>query len=220
MVESNAKKFWTSNDAVKNYPTSLKLKSGETWEPGVHQRQEIGNKMRELGWIPTKGPILDLGAGNCTKYILGDELAGNDRTWAVDFSPMLLENGGVREDRKIVDDVTQMHFPVEWEKQFALVYSVLLFRYLTTPQRIELINKIGAILAPRGRLTIVDFNKLQVDEISRELGEVEAFNTKDTENILKQKGFSDIQSGTWNLMFYVGGDKPAPFSVRFVSGVK
>lgn len=220
MVESDAKIFWARSKKAENYPTSLRLKSGETWEPGIHQRQEIGNKMRELGWIPTKGPILDLGAGNCTKYILGDELAGNGQTWAVDFAAMLLEKGGVPKDRRIVDDVTQMHFSVEWINQIQLVYSSLLFRYLTTPQRIELISKVFAILAPRGRLAIVDFNRLQAGEISRELGEVEAFNTKDTENILKQKGFSDIQSGTWNLMFYVGGDTPAPFSVGFVSGVK
>lgn len=161
-----------------------------------------------------------MGAGNCTKDILGNELAGNGQTWAVDFAPMLLEKGGVREDRRIVEDVTQIRFPVEWENQFALVYSVLLFRYLTTPQRIELINKARTILAPRSRLAIVDFNILQVDGISKELGGVEAFSTKKTEEILNKKGFSDIQSGTWNLIFYVGGDKPAPFSVGYVSGAK
>lgn len=219
MVESNAKSFWTSSKAF-GYPATLKLKSGDTWEPGVSQREGIGNEMRKLGWIPAQGPILDIGAGSCTKDILGSDLAGNGRTWAVDFASALLEKGGVPKNKRIVDDVTTMRFPDEWENQFSLVYSVLLFRYLTTEQRVSLIHKVSTILAPGGRHTIVDFNKLQANEISQELGEVEAFSTKETAKILELDGFRDIKLGTWDMLFFVGGDKPAPFSVDYVSGVK
>lgn len=62
--------------------------------------------------------------------------------------------------------------------------------------------------------------RLQPDEISQELGEVGAFSAKETAKILELDGFRDIKSGTWNMLFYVGGDKPAPFSVDFISGVK
>lgn len=214
-----AKFFWNSRNA-KNYPVMLGFSNGrESWGPGYTQRELIGKSMRDKGWIPEEGAILDLGAGPCTKFIFGSEIA-SERVWAVDFSPTLLEKSGVPEERRTVDDLTTMRFPREWKNKFDLATAVLLFRYLTLQERKELILKVKNALTVNGRIVIIDFETMRQDEISEEIGEAEQFGLHETCSQLKDAGLGDVESGKFNYLFEDGAGDPAPLSVGWVTAVK
>jgi len=213
-----AKIFWQS-DKAKDYPNRLSFnKRRDSWEPGDYQRKLIGDNMKSMGWVP-EGAILDLGAGPCTKFIFGPKIA-SERVWAVDFSPTLLERGGVPEERRTVDDLTTMKFPEEWNNKFDLATAVLLFRYLTFQEREELILKVKNALTVNGRIVIIDFTNMRQDKISEEIGETEPFDTDETSSQLENAGLSDVDSGTFNYLFEDGGGDPAPLSVEWVTAVK
>lgn len=191
----------------------------ESWEPGYTQRELIGETMRNMGWVPEEGAILDLGAGPCTKFIFGPEIT-SERVWAVDFSSALLERGGVPEERRIVDDLTTMWFPREWNNKFNLATAVLLFRYLTFQEREELILKVKDALTVNGRIVIIDFGTMRQDKISEEIGETEQFDLRETYSQLEDAGLRDVESGVSNYLFEDGGGDPAPLSVEWVTAVK
>lgn len=214
-----ARIFWQSKKAI-DYPNRLSFdKRRDSWEPGDYQRKLIGESMRDMGWIPEKEAVLDLGAGPCTSLIFGSEIA-SERVWAVDFSPTLLEKSGVPEERRTVDDLTTMRFPREWNNKFDLATAVLLFRYLTFQEREELILKVKNALTVNGRIVIIDFETMRQDEISEEIGETEQFDLRETCSQLEDAGLRDVESGMSNYLFEDGGGDPAPLSVGWVTAVK
>lgn len=212
----NAQEFWRSN-AARNYPNKLILKGQEFFEPGEYQRQMIGEQMKKMGWVST-GKMLDLGAGPSTKWIFGPEVA-SDRVWAVDFSPELLDQSGVPQERRVVADLRSIQFQQEWKNKFNLATAVLLFRYLNPQQRKDLMTKLKNVLTTNGRVVLIDFKSMRPETISTELGEVETFDTKTISQLLQDLGYSKIENGQWNLVFEDGGGDPAPFSVDWITAI-
>ncbi len=215
MDNSNSESFWNSPGALK-YPNVLVIGGKEYWEPGEGQRALIGEQIKMKGWIK-EGNKLDLGAGPSTKWIYGTDEAAN-KVWAVDFSTELLLQSGVPQERRIVADLRTWKFHDEWKGKFVLATAVLLFRYLNEKQRMTLMFQTKKALAKHGRMVITDYEELRPEEFSRDLGEVESFDAKKTEVIFNKLGYTEIESGKWDLELMQGGDY-APLSVNWVTAV-
>jgi hypothetical protein len=215
-MNDNSREYWNGPDA-KDYPNVLRISGKEYWEPGERQRQLIGEQIHKMGWM-NEGEKLDLGAGPSTKWIFGlQETVKN--VWAVDFSPQLIEKSGVPQERRIVDDLRTVNFSDEWNGKFVLATAILLFRYLNQLQRNNLMAQVKKTLSHNGRLVVIDFENLGRENLSQEIGEIEKFDTRVTEETFRELGYIDIEKGRWNLVFEGGGGDLVPFSIDWVTAV-
>lgn len=208
--------FWNSPAAAR-YPSAIDV-MGVTWlfSGNVSSLEALGGWMDGKHYIPPTGNILDIGAGPSSGLLYGD--LTDDRVYAVDYSPMLLAQNPVPDERKVVMDLRSDEFPPGWEGAFSLITSVQMFRYLHSDEQMELAGRLIGLLLPQGRLLIIETPKIANRIIAPVMGEVAEFHGDDMVSLFQVMGLKQVQSGS--IFFRTNASDRLAEVLEYATGVR
>lgn len=196
-----AKEFWKS-PAAQHFPHSLEI-HGEQW-PITEQADYYKKTYKKLvasQWIPSKGEILELGAGASSGLLFPQEVI-QTRLTATDISPLLLSQNPVPAEYKCILDAGNDPYPASWHQRFDLVLAMHLSRYLDVNEKIHLAQQTQHLLAPEGRILLLDTTQTPNRDVAALIGEVGPFVTEQECAILEGIGYTDIEYGSYFVTFF------------------
>lgn len=208
--------FWNSPAAAR-YPSDIDV-MGVTWLFSGNEAtlNALGGWMDDKHYKPSTGNILDIGAGPSSGFLYGD--LTDDRVYAVDYSPMLLAQNPIPDERKVVMDLRSDEFPLGWEGAFSLITSVQMFRYLHPDEQVELAVRLIGLLQPHGRLLIIDTPKIPNRIIAPVMGEVAEFHGDSMEGLFQKMGLQQVQSGS--IFFRTNASDRLAEVLEYATGVR
>ena len=181
-------RVWDS-EVTAGYPGSLMFGDAYLGLNGnIRAHQVLGENLRELGLIPEKGDILDLGAGPCSDLVFGREVVA-ERVWGVDYAEGQLGRSRIPERRQIVADLRQDDFAAKLEgKQFALATSFLLAKYLTASEAGSLYSRLRGFSQS---LVVAEYRAV-AEEFEELLGQQRTFVLEEEKMLLETAGWQKV----------------------------